>query len=967
MKRFIIIFLIILSSKLIAYPIRILSWDIKNDVKRLNSLNVSIDNVSISSQSIFADIRNESEAQLLYSSGFFFEKLPELLSVDNLFEINKQTESRDSTRSYYTLAEYNAFMIETAAQFPGICQLVQFGTSVQNRPLYFLKISDNVSLEEDEPEFRLVSSIHGNEVVGYDLLIRLIQLLTSSYGIDLRISNIIDNTELFICPMFNPDGYAAAQRYNANGADLNRNFPLPVGSQHPDGLSWQPETVAFMNHAATNNINLSINYHCGTLVVNYPWDYTYTLAPDNNLLIQAALTYSNHNSPMYNNPEFPQGITNGADWYVALGTLQDWSYAYTSGVDLTIEVSNENWPNSTQLDTFWLNNQESLLSLLEFVQLGIHGIVTDTSGNPLQAIVTFNGGGADTLTDQQVGDYHKVLLSGSYSVSAQAEGYSIDTATVNVPTGGSVVHSFVLEPLSYTVVSGKVINLSGAVVPNALGQLTYGSSTFDFHADSQGSFTVSNLPIGLINVFVSMPDYGILRSTLTVSAENNNFIFVLPTPLFTDDFENGTSSWNLQNPWAVVNFSNTHALADSPSGNYGNNLDTSATCINPISLINLIAPTLSFDIRYILETNYDFLYLQVSTNGITWTTIKEYTGSISNWQSEIIPLDDYSGADLYLRFRLVTDNTVISDGVYIDNVKVSGLSEEQTVYGDADSNWIIDFQDIQDIMEYSVGNDPIPDIDTIPWDNHRVEAADVDNDNLITATDAFYICSKLNLYNGSFPSQGGTAFDFENPNLNIVVNDINNLALTAQSSANLKSFTLDFSSSESLDINQITFNSSLENTLAAYSNDLKKLSFLPLHNAVMSDDLATIQFNSGSGVIQCIGTVNDSDFNLLLTSASEDTEIINAFKLVGTFPNPFTDITEIMFLTGKQITPVSWKIFNIKGQLIKSGVETQYKEGIHKIMFDARNDNGKSISSGIYFYELKAGQKILHGKMVMLK
>ncbi len=77
--------------------------------------------------------------------------------------------------------------------------------------------------------------------------------------------------------------------------------------------------------------------------VNYLWDWTYTLAPDDAALIQMSLAYSTTNLPMYNG-SFPQGITNGADWYVATGTLQDWTYDQTDCIGATIEVSNTKWP-----------------------------------------------------------------------------------------------------------------------------------------------------------------------------------------------------------------------------------------------------------------------------------------------------------------------------------------------------------------------------------------------------------------------------------------------------------------------------------------------------------------------------------------------------------------------------------------------------------------------------------------------
>jgi hypothetical protein len=254
-------------------------------------------------------------------------------------------------------------MIDTENQYSNICSLIQAGTSVQGRPIYFLKITDNPDIEEAEPEFKYVSSIHGDEVVGYDMCIRLIQLLTTQYRIDPRITNLVNSTEIYICPMMNPDGYVLGQRYNANGVDLNRNFPMPTGIQHPECNQWAPETIAIMDFSNARNFVLSGNFHGGALVANYPWDYTYTLTPDNDIFIQAALTYTSHNSSMYNSTEFPHGITNGAAWYVITGSMQDWNYGYTDDMDITMEIGENKWPPASQLPSFWALNQESMLPI----------------------------------------------------------------------------------------------------------------------------------------------------------------------------------------------------------------------------------------------------------------------------------------------------------------------------------------------------------------------------------------------------------------------------------------------------------------------------------------------------------------------------------------------------------------------------------------------------------------------------
>ena len=82
-----------------------------------------------------------------------------------------------------------------------------------------------------KPRVLYTSTMHGDETTGYVVLLRLIDHLLSNYESDPRIKNILDKTEVWICPLTNPDGaYRAgnhtvqgATRYNANNVNLNRN------------------------------------------------------------------------------------------------------------------------------------------------------------------------------------------------------------------------------------------------------------------------------------------------------------------------------------------------------------------------------------------------------------------------------------------------------------------------------------------------------------------------------------------------------------------------------------------------------------------------------------------------------------------------------------------------------------------------------------------------------------------------
>jgi murein tripeptide amidase MpaA len=95
-----------------------------------------------------------------------------------------------------------------------------------------IQISDNVGVDEDEPSFLYTSSMHGNELTGYVLMLRLIDEILKGYGTNSKYTYLVNEVDIWINPLANPDGayingdnsVSGATRYNANGVDLNRNF-----------------------------------------------------------------------------------------------------------------------------------------------------------------------------------------------------------------------------------------------------------------------------------------------------------------------------------------------------------------------------------------------------------------------------------------------------------------------------------------------------------------------------------------------------------------------------------------------------------------------------------------------------------------------------------------------------------------------------------------------------------------------
>lgn len=341
--------------------------------------------------------------------------------------------------NWYTHAQLGADLQAVADAHPDLVQVISIGNSIQGRAIWFVKISDNVSVEENEPEFKFSSSIHGDEVVGMELCRRMIHYLVDNYGADPSVTNLVNGAELWFCPLHNPDGYANGTRYNAQGLDLNRRFPDPVSDPNDSPTGRPIEVQHMMNFQYPRNFILGANYHGGALVMNIPWDCRTTACPDHEVFWPIAEGYSSTNLPMWNGA-FYHGWTIGGQWYVIHGGFQDWAYQWRHELHITIEVASTKWPAWSQMDTYWNNNRQSMLWYMNrTLTTGVKGTVTDVNtGLPLAATVTVSQIGNPIVSDAEVGDYHRLLNPGTYTVVFTKTGYPTVTLQNVAVVGGEM-------------------------------------------------------------------------------------------------------------------------------------------------------------------------------------------------------------------------------------------------------------------------------------------------------------------------------------------------------------------------------------------------------------------------------------------------------------------------------------------------------------------------------------------------
>ncbi len=168
----------------------------------LISRMISVDKITGNQVIAYAN-KKEFQKFLEYTSEFE-TLLPPSLSV--YAEMSDDPKQVLDWNYYPTYTAYETIMSEFATNHPDICRLITITTLNSGRKIQVLKITDNPDIQENEPEFLYTSSIHGDETTGYVLMLHLIDYLLTNYTTDPRITEMINNTEIYINPLANPDG-----------------------------------------------------------------------------------------------------------------------------------------------------------------------------------------------------------------------------------------------------------------------------------------------------------------------------------------------------------------------------------------------------------------------------------------------------------------------------------------------------------------------------------------------------------------------------------------------------------------------------------------------------------------------------------------------------------------------------------------------------------------------------------------
>jgi carboxypeptidase T len=552
-----------------------------------------------------------------------------------------------------TVAEVVAFMDTLRMRYPEVVsEKWSLGQSHEGRDIWCFRMSDNPGVDMGRPAALFDALHHPGEWPSTELAIRLAEYLAQSYGSDPLITHLLQHREVYFVPIVNPDGRVYTEdtglswpkknrRDNGDGTfgvNLNDNYPYMWGvSGVPENDStWsggyrgpyagsEPETQAIMGLVNSHNFVTHQSYHTPGNITFYPWAYTSDPTPDEAIFQHMAEKMTMLNGYVH----LPV-----SGFSVFSGPTIDWSYGAQSEHEKVFAFTNEVASNGQgtleqQLQQILDENLWAAIYLIEVAGPYVQASAPDVIG----------GDGNGALDPGE---------TAGLSFTLHNEGVRVDATDVT---------------LRFSC-DDPYLELHDA--ERDVGTIAAFSNT-DLSATPVSATLDASCPVGrCVN----------LKVAVTCQGESADLVvpYVVggPVVLFGDDFESGTDGWTLTGSWGLTSSTSnspTNSLTDSPGGEYAEDDTTYAALADPITAASL---SLSFWQLVQTEEQFDYVNVQASANGGPWTTLLRSSGHNGGWSYVEIPLDDYTGEPLRVRFELQPDWSWNDDGWYIDDVTLTG-------------------------------------------------------------------------------------------------------------------------------------------------------------------------------------------------------------------------------------------------------------------------------------------------------
>ncbi len=958
----------------------------KKELEKITSI-ISIDNVKENTVYAYA-LQHELEAfkKLGYKIEYIPKDIPKSLTMATTIE---QMENWDR---YPTYEVYRELMNNFEASYPDICKLDSIGTTHDGRKLYVLKISDNVLIEEKEPEFFYTSTMHGDETTGYILLLRLADSLLSSYGSVSELTNLINSTEIFINPNANPDGTYAGGNNTVSGAtrsngyaDLNRDFPDPrTGTNAP----YQPETQAMMNFAEEHNIVMAANFHGGEDVLNYPWDTWYLSEnrhADTEWYERVCTDYVTTAKSV--NPNYytgitgdTDGVTHGATWYKIDGGRQDYMNYWHQCRETTIELSVSKLLAVESLNSYWNYNKQSLIDFIQECHYGVNGTVKSINQEPLNAMLWFDGhdeinDSSMVFTDADHGNYYRLIEPGTYDIIASSYSYITDTIkNISVTDYASRLVNFELQKdITYNLI-GKITDASnGNNIENASVSVKNIPVEIS-NTNNDGEYSINNVTEGTFEIVIFKEGFNRLTEEITISSEDTIFNFSL-FPIELEDFEtndftkynwvfSGNADWIIDNSIAYEGTSSARS-GDISDGN------NSAISLN-VNIKN--TGIISFYKKVSSEANYDFLRFYVDDTEIAkWSG--EYDWSLFEYEIE--------SGEHNLKWMYTKDGNTShgSDCGWIDYITIPGFDNE------SDSiNLAFNYAIIQDSLflgeqtEYELifsnesnASSSFYSVSIEDFENNHWVSINKTNGNLIENNkDTVKINLSANELN---------EFDHVNTNIIIISQDLDiyTIPINLYIKPKLKLNPLSIKDTLNIGDNSINYleieNSSDEtfSYIVELNQNEEWISLDKTEGAIDPHGKDTIEVHLDAtdqivGVKNCTISISKNDYSEtyicpveLLVKDPSSVQKIDQLKDLKIYPNPFNEYLKIEFYSDNSDVHYI-TVYNLSGVKLYEMKYTPIANNMNSLTLDLSMIN--NFVDGMYFLQIKSNDFNISSRII---
>jgi len=574
--------------------------------------------------------------------------------------IQHLTAAKDIT-GYHTYDEALEYLQEIANDYPEICTLTDIGDSHgkvyfndgavgyedYQHDIWLLKISDNVNESEDEPAVYLMGAHHAREPISTEVVLGIIEHLTSNYGNDDAITAMVNNSEIYIVPMVNPDGHEVVLNqlntmWRKTVADNNGDGQLSYNSGGPDGVdpnrnygwNWggsgssgdptsetyhgpyaysEPGIAAMRDLMAAHHFTTGISYHSYSELVLYPYGYSDNcMAPDEAALRELAvnmgesipkITGSGHYHPEQSN-----------DLYPASGVTDDWAYGHHGIFAYTIELGQEFIPSASQVPTIVSDNLEAAMIAVNRTNVKtLRGHIYDADSQEPVAGEIFIEGIDDAgdfresyKSDEEFGSYYRLLTTGNYTVTFSAYGYIPQTFDgVEILADEATFLDVQLEKAASGTIIGSVLDgETGLNIPDV--EVKFLNTPLDaVYTNEDGVYSI-DLAYGTYTIKLNKEGYAPLfvERVLTEDLQTNNFV-LLPAQAIT--FEEGQipEGFSMEGnaDWQIDNTQSYEGDYSVASGLIGDNQSTTLV----LDVEDRAAGTISFFKKVSTESGYDFL------------------------------------------------------------------------------------------------------------------------------------------------------------------------------------------------------------------------------------------------------------------------------------------------------------------------------------------------------------------------